>query len=224
MAVAFRAPVAMHLAETQAELELLAHGTGEFVDLLRDFGVWTPDAIPRRSRPLDYLKRLAAVEHGLVVHGNYLSDEELDFVVDHPNLTVVYCPRTHAWFGHELHPWRRLLNRGASVAIGTDSRASNPDLSVWNELLFLRQRFPDVESRLLLELGTIRGARGLGLSDQTGTLTPGKRADLAVIDLTGATSDSNPYSLLLNPHNRPVGTISGGQSAISKTAIDQPET
>ena len=145
LAVARRAPLAMHLAETREELQLLALGTGEFVPFLEELGVWRPEAIPRESRPLDYFHELARVETALAIHGNYLALDEIEFLAGHPNVSVVYCPRTHAYFRHAAHPWRKLLARGVNVALGTDSRGSNPDLSVWNELLFLRTLAPDVD-------------------------------------------------------------------------------
>ena len=195
------APLAIHLAETRAELELLEHGTGEFAEMLQDFGVWQADAIPRSTRPLDYLQPLAKLERALIVHGNYLSSDEIEFIAQHPNLAVVYCPRTHAYFGHAEHPWQELLSGGVTVALGTDSRASNPDLSLWKELLFLRARHPQVNPRTLLELGTIAGARALGFDHQTGTLTPGKPANLAVVSLP-AEDNTDPFALLFAPQNR----------------------
>ncbi len=204
-----RVPVAMHLAETEAELELLETGGGLFREMLEQFGIWRDDILPRGSRPLDYLRELAAVDHALVVHGNWLSDEEIDFIARHPNLTVVYCPRTHAFFGHPPHPWHKLLAAGANVALGTDSRASNPDLSLWGEMQYLHQQFPDVAPELLLELGTLRGARALGLADKCGSLEVGKRADLAVVALPQCGAGV-PWSSLLTEESRIIATISGG--------------
>lgn len=203
------APLAMHLAETRAELELLEHGTGEFAEMLREFGVWRDEAIPRGNRPLDYLEPLSRLRHALVVHGNYLADDEIDLLARHPNLSLVYCPRTHAFFGHAEHPWRELLRRGGNVALGTDSRASNPDLSLWNELTFLRKRSPEIPPRTLLELGTIHGARALGLDAGTGSLTPGKAADLAVVQFD-ANGSGDPHELLFDCSRRVSGTMRAG--------------
>lgn len=204
LAVEHQCPLAVHLAETRAELELLSSGSGEFVEMLCEFGVWDPTAIPAGSRPLDYLRPLADVEHALAIHGNYLDDEEIAFLVAHTNITVVYCPRTHAYFGHEPHPWQRLLHAGASVAIGTDSRGSNPDLNLWRELQFLRRTFPDVDPVELLALGTTHGARALGLDGEIGTLGPGKSADMAVVALNGAKGD------LFAPETEATATMCGG--------------
>lgn len=210
LAVGRHAPVAMHLAETCEELDLLANGTGPFVPFLEELGVWQPDAIPRGCRPLDYLRELARVEHALAIHGNYLEEEEQDFLNKHPNVSVVYCPRTHAFFGHEPHPWRKLIARGVNVALGTDSRASNPDLSLWNEVLFLRARTPDLDPAVLLTLGTLNGATALGLDAETGSLTVGKSADLAVIALA-AGDVTDPYALLFRPENRIAGVMYAGK-------------
>ena len=204
------APLAFHLAETREELQLLRDGSGPLVDLFRASGFWREEVIPRGARPMDYLEPLAALGHALVIHGNYLDDTELDFVCAHPNLTLVYCPRTHAYFRHAPHPWRKLLDRGGRVALGTDSRASNPDLSLWRELQFLRQQFPDVDSSRLLELATRDGAAALGLEHHTGTITVGKAADLAVVEL-GDTRCAHPCATLLQPESRIIAALRDGR-------------
>ncbi len=210
LAAEFHAPLAIHLAETKVELELLEHGTGELARMLDELGVWQNDAIPRETRPLDYLRPLAKLDRVLIIHGNYLSPDEIEFLAQHSNLAVVYCPRTHAYFGHSEHPWQELLGRGVTIALGTDSRASNPDLSLWQELLFLRARHLEVDPGVLLSLGTINGARALGFDQQTGSLTPGKSADLAVVSLR-AEENSDPFSLLFAAGNRITATMKAGR-------------
>ncbi len=210
LAVARTAPIAMHLAETRAELQLLVDGAGPFVTFLEELGVWRPDAIPRGSRPLDYLRELARAQTALAIHGNYLADDEQEFLAAHPNVSVVYCPRTHAFFGHSEHPWRSLLERGVNVALGTDSRASNPDLSLWNELIFLRRAAPDLDPAVLLRLGSLNGAISLGLGDETGTLEVGKSADLAFVKLAAGDS-TDPYELLFRRENRIAATMCAGR-------------
>jgi cytosine/adenosine deaminase-related metal-dependent hydrolase len=173
-------PVAMHLAETEAECELLAEGTGEFRTLLEDFGLWRPELFGGRSWT-EFLEPLSDLAHPLVIHGNYLDDAGLRCLAQHPQMTLVYCPRTHAAFGHSPHPWRRLIALGGSVALGTDSRASNPDLQLWRELQFLARQSPDVSHLELVRMATLVGARGLGRSQRHGSLEAGKIANLAVI-------------------------------------------
>lgn len=177
-----KVPLAMHLAESPEEMELLATGGGPFAQMLRDFDAWEPDG---RLRTIgDYLRRLSAAPRAVVVHGNYLSDDDITFLAEHrATMSVAYCPRTHSYFGHKPYPLAKMLQRGVAIALGTDSRASNPDLNLLAEMRHVREKHPDVSPTQIIELGTIAGARALGLEDQEGTLEPGKAANLAVVAL-----------------------------------------
>ncbi len=207
--------LAMHLAETAAERELLESGGGEFRTFLEEVGVWQPNLFGGRSYR-DLLESLGDLPRGLIVHGNDLRDKELMRLAQFPHLTTVYCPRTHAAFGHPPHPWLTLISLGGTVAIGTDSRASNPDLSMWNELQFVAEQFPDVPHHTLLKLGTLAGASALGLRAECGSLTPGKRADFAVIELRDP-AFRDPNFDLFAPGNRVIGTMIGGRWVVDPT-------
>jgi len=210
MAKQYRTPVAFHLAETRAEIELLERGTGPFFNLLNEWGLWREGLFPCRMQPLDYLRSLAETESALVIHGNYLGDDEVRFIAQQPNLTVVYCPRTHAHFGHELHPWQRLIEQGANVALGTDGRGSNPDLSLWNELCFLRDRFPSVHPAELLKLATLNGTRALrSRLQEIELLAAGQPADLTILSLGKATAN-DPYTAMFDGSSRIIATIRDG--------------
>lgn len=208
--------LAIHLAETVAERELLASGTGEFRTFLETMGVWQDHLFGGRSYT-DLLEQLGELPRGLLIHGNDLRDQELMRLAQFPHLTLVYCPRTHAAFGHPPHPWLTLLSLGGSVAIGTDSRASNPDVNLWNELQFLADRFPDVPHHTILKMATLNGASGLGLRSECGSVTPGKRADFAIVDLRDP-AFRDPNFDLFAPGNRVVGTMVGGEWAIDPRA------
>jgi aminodeoxyfutalosine deaminase len=184
-------PLATHLAESQEELDLIAHHRGPFVEFLRRVGAWSPE----RLVPDEYrLVSLFEWSQGptTIAHGNYLPP---DTPVP-PNATIVYCPRTHAAFGHARHPWRDFLARGVRVALGTDGLASNPDLDLLAEARFLRERFPDVSGATLLRMATLAGAEALGWAEQTGSLEAGKSADLVVIPTGGRTAE-DPHELFL---------------------------
>ncbi|MBX3436896.1 MAG: amidohydrolase family protein, partial [Planctomycetaceae bacterium] len=214
MAIVARAPVAMHLAETREELELLSRGTGPLADLLKDFGVWRDGFWFAGESIMEYLRTLSLAPRALVVHGNYLTTGEIDFLASQPQMSVVYCPRTHHNFGHTPHPWRTMLERGINVALGTDSRASNPDLSLWREIQFLHQLEQDVPSETLLQMATRHGAAALGLDEECGSLQPGRWADLTVIALSDdalAADRLQPYDAVLHPGNQVVACMSEGR-------------
>ncbi|OHB85609.1 MAG: hypothetical protein A2V98_10340 [Planctomycetes bacterium RBG_16_64_12] len=198
-----RVPIAMHLAESREELQLLSSGTGPFREILENMRCWDPVAFPRGGRPLDCLEALANAHRALVIHGNYLDDEEIAFLGNRADrMAVVYCPRTHAFFAHNDYPLTKLLSSGATVALGTDSRASSPDLSVLAEMRFVARKHPTIGPETVLRLGTINGARALGRDHRLGSLEPGKYADLAVVALPDREA-ANPYELLFDS-NLPV--------------------
>ena len=177
-------PLSMHIAESREELALLAHGTGPLRDLLEERSMWDAESIPRGSRPLAYLQQLAKAPRAIVVHGNYLEDEELAFLSQQAGrMTLVYCPRTHAYFGHAPYPLERALDLGVEVAVGTDSRASNPDLDMLRELQQVLRRHPHVDPAQILRLGTWNAARALAVDRDWGSLEPGKRADFVTVAL-----------------------------------------
>ena len=156
-------PVAMHVAESAEERDLLERGGGPFADSLREAGVWREGLFPYPGdEPLSQIiAQLARSPRALLVHGNDLRDGELEQIARHSNLTVVYCPRTHAFFRHPRHPVDQMLRMGIRVALGTDSRASNPDLNVWGEVQWLLRHRTDLDPLRVLEMGTRAGADAL---------------------------------------------------------------
>lgn len=189
-------PVAMHLAESREELELLGSGSGPFYELLSELAGWSPRLIPRGLRAMDFLERLAGASRALVIHGNYLDDEEIELLGRRrETMSVVYCPRTHHYFRQGRYPLEKLLQHGARVALGTDSRASNPDLSLWEEMRFVARHFPNIAPATALHMGTLAGGEALGLADECGALAVGRRADLAIIQLPAGNAD-DPHELL----------------------------
>jgi cytosine/adenosine deaminase-related metal-dependent hydrolase len=183
-------PVAVHLAETEAEREFLVEHAGPFVPFLQELGVWDPLGLAKS--PEHVLRLAAGSGPTLFVHANYLAAS----AALPQNASLVYCPRTHAAFGHAPHPFRDLVARGVRVCLGTDSLASNPDLSILEEMRFLRAAHPDLPGAEILRMATLSGAEALGWADETGSLAPGKSADFVVIPLQGRDA-RDPHDLWL---------------------------
>lgn len=183
----------IHLAESPAEMELLEHHSGPFREFLESLGVWEPGNIADSLRFI--LWRTRRSQFVLFAHGNYLPpDTKLK-----PHQSIVYCPRTHAAFGHPPHPFKEFLARGVRVCLGTDSLASNPDLDILAEARFVRRRYPDFPGDQLLRMVTRVGAEALGWDNETGSLEAGKSADFVVVPLPN-TDASDPHELLFAEH------------------------
>jgi cytosine/adenosine deaminase-related metal-dependent hydrolase len=127
----------------------------------------------------------------LLIHGNYLLESELDQIAQ-TNTAIVYCPRTHQHFGHSGYPLQAMLERSIPVVLGTDSRASNPDLSIWRECCQARQQHSAVwnAADALASITTLP-ARVLGIENDFGSLHPGGKAFLNCVSTPeGATAQT----------------------------------
>lgn len=177
-------PITTHLAETSDEAEFLRDHAGPFRRLWEALGAWSDDVTRFDGGPIHAMQSVGMLDlPAVLAHVNYCSDDELE-ILARGNAAVVYCPRTHAYFGHPPHRWRTMLARGINVGVGTDSCASSPDLNLVDELRLLHRISPEVSTHDLWEMATVRGARALGQSDRVGSLTPAKDADLIVFPVT----------------------------------------
>jgi 5-methylthioadenosine/S-adenosylhomocysteine deaminase len=163
-------PVAIHLHETASEIErsLERHG----------------------CRPLARLAQLGLASPQLVaVHLTQVDDRDLDMLAA-AGASVVHCPESNLKLGSGICPVAQLLGRGVRVALGTDGAASNNDLDLLAEARIAGLLSAGVGASPgalvasdLVRMATIEGARTLGLGEVTGSLLPGKWADLCCIDL-----------------------------------------
>jgi cytosine/adenosine deaminase-related metal-dependent hydrolase len=197
-------PLAVHLAESRAEVELIQSRRGPFKTFLKELGVWDEDG---------FIDRVTAVltacdfrQPKLFVHGNHLAPSTRI----PRNSAIVYCPRTHAAFRHPPHPFRDFLARGVRVCLGTDSLASNPDLDVLAEARFVRARYPDFPGDQLLRMVTLAGAEALGWADECGSLEAGKSADVVAVPLPDRDA-VDPHELLFADHAGTRRTMFRGQ-------------
>jgi len=174
-------PVSTHLHETLDEIAFTERGEGTLHDWLRRLRILPRDWRPPGMRPVRMLAEAGFFSGPvLVAHGNYLTDEDIA-ILARSGSSVAFCPRSHAFFKHADHPWRRLLAAGVNVCFGTDSLASSPTLSILDEARHVFARQAGTDPRTLLEMATRRGARALGLEDVVGDLREGLAADFCVV-------------------------------------------
>ncbi|NJC86986.1 MAG: amidohydrolase family protein [Desulfuromonas sp.] len=171
LATSRKLPLAMHWAETAEETAFLAHGGGPLAQRLYPAAGWPLPATPPTCPP----------PGGLLIHGVHLRDDEIDDIA-RSGRGVVICPRSNSCFGDARAPVNALRRAGVALALGTDSRASSPSLSVWDELAFARTWFTDtLDPTSWLEIATAGGAAVLGLHGHTGRLAAGLLADFQVV-------------------------------------------
>ncbi|HVC29094.1 MAG TPA: TRZ/ATZ family hydrolase [Gammaproteobacteria bacterium] len=186
-------PVQIHLHET----------TGELENSLQQYG----------KRPLARLAELGLLTPNLMaVHMTQLTHDEISALAG-SGIHVVHCPESNLKLASGFCPVAKLLAAGINVAIGTDSAASNNDLDMLGEMrsAALLAKGVSGDAAALpaadcLRMATLNGARALGIDQETGSLLPGKWADIAAVDMSEP--ECQP---LYNPLSQLVYAASRGQ-------------
>ncbi|MCU0714400.1 MAG: amidohydrolase family protein [Pirellula sp.] len=190
--------VSMHLAESKDEMEWLANRQGPFQTRLAPFrdAPFNED----RSTLADYMQSLAKADRLLIAHGNYLTSTELKILAQKSSsAAIVHCPRTYRHFepeGRDVYPLINRQAQGVQHFLGTDSRASNPDLSMWREFQSIAQQSEQTPGTIieLLASMTVAPAAFFRRTD-VGSIEPGASALLNCIT-NPAGWPSDPEQLL----------------------------
>ncbi|WP_329226811.1 amidohydrolase [Streptomyces canus] len=196
-------PVHLHAAENrdQAETSLARHGV-------------TPIEVLRRTGILD--------TDVLIAHGSGILDSDLPLLASAAGRkAVATAPRGYLKFAWPTTtPVRALHDIGIPVGLATDGAASNNSLDVWESMaltaLIQKSTTGDprwLTSRQALHHATLQSARAVGLGEVVGSIAPGRRADIILVDLTG-------------PHTQPVHDLaatlvhSARSSDVRTTIVD----
>jgi aminodeoxyfutalosine deaminase len=178
-------PLSTHLAESREEMSMFRDATGPLYDFMeeigrdmRDCGQWTPLAHLMRHAALD--------ERWLIVHLNELTENDFDLLAGATTkFHVVHCPRSHSYFEHSPFPFQRLNALGFNICLGTDSLASNDDLSLFAEMRELQLNDPALSPEKILGMVTVNPARALDRQSSLGRIKRGFRADMIALPFEG---------------------------------------
>ncbi|QJR36126.1 amidohydrolase family protein [Gemmatimonas groenlandica] len=209
-------PMAVHVAESAAEMLFVRDGSGPFADRLRAREI---AVAPQAESPIALLEATGLLAaRPLLIHVIQADDRDLARIAD-AGATIVHCPISNAKLGHGIAPLDRMLAHGIRTGLGTDSVASNDRMDLLGEArqatLFasLRVGTPDaLSAHEALALATRGGAEALGLAARVGTLETGKDADLAAFPL-----DHDDAQPLFDPAVALVHALAGKVEAILVT-------
>lgn len=189
-------PLMLHLLETPEERDWYRQGGGAVADYLTRHNLKAfQTSVPQE--PIELLARAGVLSLAPVLaHVNYVTDDQIRRIRE-AGASVVWCPRTHEYFGHQPHRWCDMIAAGINVCFGTDSLASAPSLSIIEELRHVARSGAEISAATLLKGATIQAARALRLDSVIGSLSLGKDADMAAFPWT-TDGDAEPVSNLIH--------------------------
>ena len=169
LASKYKAPVYMHLSETESEVNGCVERYG--------------------MTPLKFLDSLGMFEYGGgIFHGVYITDEEME-IMKKKNIYEVTNPASNAKLASGIAPISKYLQKGIPVAIGTDGPASNNCLDMFREMFLVTAlgKLKDmdassIDANEVLKMATVNGAKAMHL-DNCDILSEGKLADIIMLDL-----------------------------------------
>lgn len=187
-------PLTTHVAESEPEFEMFKYGQGQLYQWLKSQRDMSDCGL--RS-PVQHLERAGYLDENLLaVHVNYLEHGDA-LLLGQRGVSVVHCPRSHAYFRHAPFPRESLAAAGVNICLGTDSLVSvlptrrvTAKLDLFAEMQSLHVAVPHLSPLAILKMATIHGAKALGRGGEIGELTPHALADLINVSFAGRISDA----------------------------------
>lgn len=178
--------LSIHNQESKAEAQFFQNGTGPIAKHLQnnlgiDISHWKPTG---ESPLLSTLKNLPTKNQLLLVHNTFTQKDDLYALKKYRSLENTYfvvCSNSNLYIENQLPPVSLFRSENLNICLGTDSLASNRQLSILNEMLTLQQNFPQIELAELIEWATINGAKALKLDNEFGSFELGKKPGINLI-------------------------------------------
>ena len=182
-----------HLSETKDEYLHMRGRPSALDGYMKRFG-WDTFKPNRGRTSVSFVNKYNLLSNCIAVHCVHVNNRDIALLKS-ARASVAHCPRSNHYLNAGLAPISEMLDAGVNVGIGTDSLASNLDLNMWNEMRFA-YLVNNLPARKVFEMATINGAKALRIDEVTGSLEPGKDADIIAID-TPASTLKDPYQRLL---------------------------
>lgn len=176
--------VSIHNQETKAENDFFENKIGAFVDMYKrvgvDLGFFTPSQKTSLQTVLPYLKNAAK---SIWVHNSFTSESDIKAVqATNTDAYWCLCPSANQYIENTMPPVQLLREQHANIVVGTDSYASNWSLNMLDELKRIQLHNPHVPLSEMLTWITSNGARALQMENKLGTIEPGKKPGLVLIE------------------------------------------
>ena len=176
-----------HLAESQEEMEMFHDASGPLYEFLKGIGRPMNDCGSKTPLGL-FLGAIGdrALPQCIVAHLNEVTQSDFNLLEKSGRqFHVVHSPRSHDYFKHSRFPFEKLRVLGFNICLGTDSLASNENLSLFAEMRAFQKEFPGVPPEEVLQMVTVNPARALRQENALGRIRRGCRADLISIPCSG---------------------------------------
>lgn len=175
----------IHNQETEEEDALFVTGEGGFRELYKKMGIDISFFQPSQKSSLQtFLSKFLRNQQLILVHNVHTTEKDIAFSRSVANSDQLYwclCPNANLYISKKLPDVPVLLSNDCNIVLGTDSLASNHQLSILEEIKTIRQHFPQIEKSALLQWATSNGAKALQMDSILGSFEKGKRPGVLLL-------------------------------------------
>jgi cytosine/adenosine deaminase-related metal-dependent hydrolase len=172
----------IHFMENSGEETFLKDNTGPLLASYIRSGLLPARLETPENHATVILNEITHSGNLILVHNTFVNREIINMIKKRGNLYWCLCPNSNIYIENTIPPVKLLIGENCELVIGTDSLASNTSLSILEELKTLQLNFPDIPVETLISWATINGARALGEEERFGSIEPGKRPGLLLIE------------------------------------------
>jgi len=167
----------IHNQETIAENEWFINKEGEFVDFYKKMNIDTSFFEAQGKNSIrSYLLKFLKNQSLILVHNVHTSEDDLRFAKTSGNrIFWCFCPNANLYIGGQLPAINLFIKNDCDIVLGTDSLASNHQLSILEEIRSIRKQFPEIATDQFLKWATSNGAKALQMDQLLGSFEQGKR-------------------------------------------------
>lgn len=189
--------ITIHSQESEGEDEFFLKGGGNLIEMYKKMNIDNSFYRPPKIRsPQHYLKHLSKAASAILVHNTFTKQEDLDYInknkAEEQLISFCLCANANLYIENVLPPVEMFFQNNCNIVIGTDSLASNNELSIIEELKTIAKNFPSIPMETLLQWSTLNGAKALKMDDKLGSFEKGKQPGIVLIkNLTGKAITEN---------------------------------
>lgn len=178
--------LSIHHMESLEENQLFISQSGPLAERFKKMGLPQSDFPGLASSSSDWLSSHLPIQHRiLLIHNTFSQLEEIVALMEkHPNQKFFFglCPNANLYIENSL-PKALIENRHKlNLCLGTDSLASNHQLSIWEEIKTLKKSFPYIQLEELLKMACLNGAEALGMENEIGSFKIGNKPGVVLIE------------------------------------------
>lgn len=179
--------ISIHNQESLEEDLFFLEGTGDFTKMYKMMNIDNSFYKARKIRSVEsYFEKFSSAASVILVHNTFTKQEDLDFINQTKNkkqlISFCLCPNANLYIENTMPPVDLFIKNDVNIILGTDSLASNHQLSILEEIKTIAKNYPEIKTETFLKWAMINGAKALQMSKELGSFEKGKKPGVVLIE------------------------------------------